>query len=134
MSWQAILDDASRVVTVNNWEHQVGIPCLKDTPLGYFWNGSSFEPNPEVVKQELKEAVQAHLDETVQARNYNGILSCCSYASSTDPAFASEGAAALAWRDAVWRHCYDVLAEYEAGTRLLPTADVLIAELPALNW
>lgn len=134
MSWQALLDDANCVVTVNNWENTVGIPCAFDTPLGYFWNGTDFIPNPEVVKQELKAAVQAHLDATVQTRNYNGILSCCSYASSTDPSFASEGAAALVWRDEVWRHCYEVLAAYEAGTRPLPTADVLIAELPVLNW
>ena len=134
MSWQAILDGANRVVTVNNWENAVGTPCSPDTPLGYIWNGSSFEPDPEVVKQELKAAVQAHLDATVQTRNYNGILSCCSYASSTDPAFASEGAAALSWRDAVWRHCYDVLAAYEAGTSPLPSSEVLIAELPILNW
>lgn len=134
MSWQAILDDANRVVTVNNWEHAVGIPCFSDTPLGYIWNGTTFVPDPEVTKQELKAAVQAHLDTTVQTRNYNGILSCCSYASSTDQTFAAEGAAALSWRDAVWRHCYDILAAYEAGTRPLPTAEELIAELPALIW
>lgn len=134
MSWQAILDDANRVVTVNRWDTAVGIPCKADTPIGYIWNGTDFVPDPEVVKQELKSAVQLHLDATVQTRNYNGILSCCSYASSADPSFASEGAAALAWRDAVWRHCYDVLAEYEAGTRPLPTAEQLIAELPALVW
>lgn len=134
MSWQAILDDANRVVTVNNWEHSVGVPCSQDTLLGSIWNGMTFEPDPEVVKRQLKDAVQAHLDATVQTRNYNGILSCCSYASSTDPAFAAEGAAAVAWRDAVWRHCYDALADYEAGNRSLPTPEELIAELPALNW
>lgn len=134
MSWQAILDDSNRVVTVNNWDNTVGVPCSSDTPLGYIWNGTDFLHDPAVTKQELKAAVQAHLDTTVQARNYNGILSCCSYAASLDAIFAAEGAAALAWRDAVWRHCYDVLAEYEAGTRPLPTAEALIAELPALNW
>lgn len=134
MSWQAILDDANRVVTVNNWDTTVGIPCAPDTPLGHIWNGTAFEPDPEVVKQELKAAVQAHLDSTVQTRNYNGILSCCSYVSSTDSVFAAEGAAALAWRDAVWRYCYNVLADYEAGLRPLPTAEELIAALPTLNW
>ena len=134
MSWQAILDDANRVVTVNNWDTTVGIPCPSDTPLGSLWDGTAFVPDPEVTKQELQAAVQAHLDTTVQTRNYNGILSCCSYATSTDTTFAAEGTAALAWRDAVWRYCYDVLAEYEAGTRPLPTAEALIAELPVLNW
>lgn len=134
MSWQALLDAANRVVTINNWDTSVGVPCQPDTPLGYLWNGTSFEPDPEVVKQELKAAVQVHLDSTVQTRNYNNILSCCSYADSLDATFAAEGTAARSWRDAVWRHCYDVLAEYEAGTRPLPTAEALIAELPVLNW
>lgn len=134
MSWQAILDDANRVVTINNWEHAVGIPCQPDTPLGFIWNGTDFVPDIEVVKRELKAAVQAHMDATVQARNYDGIMSCCTYHSSTDPAFAAEGTAALAWRDAVWRHCYQVLADHQAGLRPVPTADELIAELPALIW
>lgn len=134
MIWQAMLDDEGRVVTVNQWEHEVGVLCSPDTPLGCIWNGTAFVPDIGVVKRNLKAAVQAHLDATVQARNYDGILSCASYASSTDPVFAAQGTAASAWRDAVWRHCYDVLADFEAGNRPAPTAEELIAELPALVW
>lgn len=134
MSWQAILDAADRVVTVNNWDTAVGIPCQVNTPLGSLWDGTDFVPDIEVTKRELKAAVQAHLDAAVQLRNYDGILSCCSYAASADPAFAAEGAAARAWRDAVWRHCYDVLADHAAGLRSVPTAAELLAELPALIW
>lgn len=134
MSWQAILDDANRVVTVNNWEHAVGIPCQPDTPVGYLWNGAAFVRHPDDIRSEMEEAVQRHLDNSVRARGYSGILSCCSYAAGLDPTFAAEGTAALAWRDAVWRHCYDALADCLAGTRPIPTVDEFIAELPALIW
>lgn len=134
MTWQAIIDGNNRVVTVNFWEHSVGIPCDPSTPLGYVWTGSVFEPHIDDVKRDLKAAVHAHMDATVRVRNYDSIMSCCTYHSSTDPAFAAEGTAALLWRDAVWRHCYEVLADYEAGLRPIPTAEELIAELPALIW
>lgn len=134
MSWQALLDDTGRVVTVNNWENQVGVPCEPDTPLGYIWNGSAFVRDIEDVKRELQAAVQGHLDAAVRVRHYDGILSCSSYINSSDPIFAAHAAVASAWRDAVWRHCYNVLADFEAGNRPAPTAEQLIAELPALVW
>ena len=131
---QAIIDNNNRVVTVNNWDHPVGIPCDSSTQLGYIWTGSEFVRDIEEIKAELKAAVQAHMDATVRLRNYDSIMSCCTYHVSTDPTFAAEGAAASSWRDAVWRHCYSVLNDYEAGVRPIPTAEELIAELPALNW
>lgn len=134
MALQAIIDKNNRVVTVNNWDHSVGIPCDSTTQLGYIWTGTEFIRDIDDIKRELKEAVQAHMDATVRVRNYDSIMSCCTYQSSTDPTFAAEGSAALLWRDAVWRHSYQVLADYEAGLRPIPTADELIAELPALIW
>lgn len=82
----------------------------------------------------LTDAVQRHLDATAQSRGYDGILSLASYAASPNPPFAAEGAAGLAWRDAVWLYCYQVLAAVQAGTRPIPTADALVAELPPMVW
>ena len=82
----------------------------------------------------LTEAVQAHLDATAQTHNYDGILSACSYASSTNTTFAAEAAACVAWRDAVWADCYTIMAAVQAGTHAMPTADSLIAELPTITW
>lgn len=134
MPWQAILDEQNCVATVNNWEHAVGIPCSPDTQIGYEWTGTEFvRPMAEVTK-ELLAAVQQHLDAAVLARGYDNMLSCCSYVASVDITFATEALAAAAWRDAVWRYCYDAQAEYVAGTRTVPTPEELIAELPALIW
>ena len=78
--------------------------------------------------------VQAWLDKTVQQRNYDNIHTACTYASSTDATFAAEGAACVAWRDKVWRYCYDVLNSVLSGERAVPTAEELINELPKLEW
>lgn len=86
------------------------------------------------VQAALTKAVQNYMDATVQARGYDGIATACTYATSTDETFAKEGTACVAWRDKVWRHCYDTLAEVLAGQRDIPTAEELIAELPKLEW
>lgn len=83
---------------------------------------------------DLSGCVQQHLDDTAKQRNYDGILSLCTYATSTNAQFAAEGQAGVTWRDAVWAKCYQVLADCLAGTRTTPTEAELIAELPVMAW
>lgn len=84
--------------------------------------------------QSLTAAVQSHMDAKAKERNYDNMLSLCTYATSANPNFASEGQAGVVWRDAVWAACYEILAAVESGVRTAPTADELIAELPAFVW
>lgn len=81
------------------------------------------------------EATQARLDTFASSRNYDGILSACTYATSGIPQFASEGQAAIAARDATWANLYAIFGEVQAGTRPMPTnfADIE-SDLPALGW
>lgn len=79
-------------------------------------------------------AVQQRLDDFARTRGYDGILSACTYANSTLPRFAIEGARCVSLRDETWAACYDVLAQVQAGTRPVPTWAELEAELPALTW
>lgn len=80
-------------------------------------------------------AVQARLDTFAQTRNYDGILSACTYASSTVPKFAAEGQCAVNARDATWATLYTLLAEIQAGTRAIPSSYADIEPLlPALTW
>lgn len=95
---------------------------------------SAAELTEEQIKKVLTNAVQAYMDTVAQTRGYDNIHTACSYVNSTDDIFAAEGAACLAWRDSVWRKCYDILAEVQAGMRPIPTVDDLIAELPAFDW
>ena len=95
------------------------------------------DPPPPTAGQTIEQymaAVQGHLDTFARTRNYDSILSAATYATSTNPKFAVEGRYAVEARDATWSKCYEVLAAVEAGSRLMPTLDELLAELPVLTW
>lgn len=80
-------------------------------------------------------ATQARLDAFARTRNYDGILSACTYASSTNAKFAAEGAYCMKARDDTWATLYAVLAQVQAGTRPMPSGYADIEpELPALTW
>lgn len=92
------------------------------------------QPTEAEIIAALSEAVQKHLDATARTHNYDGILSLCSYATSTDPVFSAEGQAGVVWRDECWRTCYQVMGAVKAGARATPTVDELLALLPAMTW
>lgn len=92
------------------------------------------EEQQALIHAQLTATAQAWMDKTAQTRNYDSILTACSYAGSTDKTFNAEGTACKAWRDSVWRACYAIEAEVLAGTREIPTEEELIAELPVLEW
>ena len=83
----------------------------------------------QLIKQ-FTDAVQAHLDTGAKTLGYDGILSACSYATSTHLPFSSEGKSCVDWRDAVWLYCYSELDKVKNGTRALPTVEQIISELP----
>lgn len=97
----------------------------------------SAPPAPTLAEQiaDFTAAISAHLDATVHARGYDNILSCASYANSSNAMFKAEALVAIAWRDAVWAYCYAELAKVQAGTRVVPASGAaFIAELPVLAW
>lgn len=85
-------------------------------------------------KTALTAAIQRHLDATAQTRQYDGILSLCSYATSTDPIFSTEGQAGVVFRDACWRKGEDVMEAVLQGQRAIPTEAELLAEMPVIGW
>jgi hypothetical protein len=90
---------------------------------------------PEALQQEILAATQRRLDEFARTRNYDGILSAATYATSTVEQFAAEGQRAVELRDQTWATLYQMLAEVQAGTRPTPTCfDDIAGELPALKW
>lgn len=79
----------------------------------------------------IVDATQAMLDAFAETRNYSGIMSACTYVSSTVPKFAAEGAYCVQLRDQTWAKLYEMLAEVQAGTRAIPSSFADIApELP----
>jgi hypothetical protein len=87
------------------------------------------------VKNQIIDATQKRLDDFAQTRNYDGILSACTYATSAVPKFATEGQYCVEVRDTTWAALYDILEEVQAGTRPQPSefADIE-SDLPALTW
>ena len=86
------------------------------------------------IKATLLKAVDDYMDKTVRERGYDNIAKCVTYEGDIDPIFNREGTAAKQWRSKVYRKCYDVLVDVEAGLRDVPTVEELIAELPVLTW
>lgn len=92
-------------------------------------------PTPERVQAEITARTQQRLDEFAQTRNYDGILSACTYATSTVAKFQSEGQYCVNARDATWARLYELLAEVHEGTRPMPSGySDIEPELPALTW
>lgn len=97
------------------------------------------DTHPEVVKffnppptlDDYRRAVQAHVDATAQERQYDNATSCASYVNSTNPAWAAEASAFVAWRDAVWVYAFAELDKVANGERQQPTVSEFIGELVA---
>lgn len=83
------------------------------------------------IQKRLTDAVQNWMDRRAQERGYDNIASACSYIQSTDTVFQAEAEVCVAWRDRVWRYCYNVLDAVMAGQRSIPTVEELLAELDA---
>lgn len=78
--------------------------------------------------------IQKRLDDFARTRGYDGVLSCCTYATSTVAKFKAEGQYMVDARDQTWSAGYQILADVESGARPVPTLEELDAELPALAW
>lgn len=88
-----------------------------------------------VLLPQMKAGAQLRLDRFARTRQYDGILSAASYATSTVPKFAAEGQYAVEIRDATWARLYELWDEVKAGTRPVPRSFADIEdELPPLAW
>ena len=95
------------------------------------------EKQKEFAEQRFKDiqtAVQAVLDGKAKEKNYDNGFAVASYALSTNDTFRSEAGKFIAWRDAVWAKCYQILDAYKAGEIEMPSVENVIAVLPELEW
>lgn len=93
------------------------------------------QPTQQQIADQFTAAIQQRLDDFARTRNYDGILSACTYATSTVAKFKTEGQACVNLRDATWAAAYTILANVQAGKRPMPTSIADIeADLPAAVW
>ena len=89
----------------------------------------------QALQQSIVDATQQRLDEFARTRNYDGILSACTYATSAVPKFAAEGQYAVQARDATWAALYAFMADVQAGTQPVPAGfEDVEPLLPPLAW
>jgi len=93
-------------------------------------------PKPvEEIQAEVVAGTQARLDAFACTRNYDGILSACTYATSGVTQFSVEGQYCVTARDVTWAALYTLMAEVQAGTRPMPSGYADVEPLlPALVW
>ena len=95
------------------------------------------EKQKELAEQRFKDiqtAVQAVLDGKAKEKNYDNGFALAGYALSTNNTFRSEAGKFIAWRDAVWARCYQILDAYKAGEIEMPSVENVLAVLPELEW
>lgn len=95
------------------------------------------EKQKELAEQRFKDiqtAVQAVLDGKAKEKNYDNGFALAGYALSTNDTFRSEAGKFIAWRDAVWARCYQILDAYKAGEIEMPSVENVLAVLPELEW
>lgn len=111
------------------------VEVADDSPLEPFPDPLDAQAAQAALVQNVVQAAQQRLDTFARTRGYDGVLSACTYATSTVPKFAAEGQAAVNMRDATWARLYELLDEVQAGTRPVPAGFADIEpELPALEW
>ena len=112
---------------INGWTYRKDVCPMK----------TEEEKQKEIAEQRFKDiqtAVQAVLDGKAKEKNYDSGFAVASYALSTNDTFRNEAGKFIAWRDAVWARCYQILDAYKAGEIEIPSVENVIAVLPELEW
>ncbi|MHB8950684.1 MAG: hypothetical protein ACYC4S_16760 [Rhodoferax sp.] len=89
----------------------------------------------EALQMMIVQKTQERLDAFAATRGYDGILSACTYATSSVPKFAAEGQYVVNARDLTWTALYTLMAQVQAGAAPIPSGYADVEPLlPALEW
>lgn len=81
-----------------------------------------------------KAAFDAHLDAVAQQRQYDNRLTVPAYLGSTNPQWAAEAVAYIAWRDAALAYMFAKLAAVEAGAIDAPSIAEFVGGISPIEW
>ncbi len=128
--WQAI-SDVPEDILASYPEGTVEVPLMPEARAT--WDGQQWQPAPPPTPsvEGYSAAVQAHLDAAARARLYTDGNSLATYTASTNPQWAAEAQAFVAWRDAVWQQVY---AMWASPPDPVPSPAEVVAGLPVIEW
>ena len=108
------------------WEQTWNITPKTEDEISSFWNE---------LRQIAEHSAQARLDDFAKTRGYEGIVSACTYATSTIEQFKAEGQYCVEARDSTWAALYQVFNDVDTGAIEMPASYEQIAmRLPQLQW
>lgn len=90
--------------------------------------------NRLIPASEYQAAIEKHIDAVAGQRGYSSGISCASYKDSTNPAWAAEAAAFIAWRDEAWAYALSELDDVMNGHRPRPSVAEFVSELKPMEW
>lgn len=98
--------------------------------------GTFAAPMPQpITRQQAIDAAQRHIDRTLQARGYDGVISLPKYIPVAHPVYTPEAVAGLKWNAACWDALWAFNARLEAGKAPIPTTEAeILAVLPEMVW
>jgi hypothetical protein len=133
--WQHVIDDGVEQINGQWYTKYIAGPVFATQADQDAYVAQKTVEKNQALQASVVEQTQARLDTFAATRNYAGILSLCTYATSTNAKFQAEGQYGVEARDETWAKLYEILAEVEAGTRPVPIGYAEIEpELPVLVW
>lgn len=114
------------------------VECPDDVSPGWSYaDGAFIAPAVEVPQPALSDyenAIQGMVDATARERLFRDGVTLASYTASTNPQWAAEAAAFVAWRDGVWTYAYAELAKVQGGLRSQPAVEDFLTEIDPITW
>ncbi len=134
-------EDGSIRVMLPGDEHETLVPCdmgnrHRQMIAGWEADGNSIPPYqpPAPTIDDYEAAIQGIVDATAREKLFRDGVTLASYTASTNPQWAAEAVAFVAWRDGVWAYAYSELAKVQAGLRDQPTVEEFLTEIEPIEW
>lgn len=115
-------------------------PCPNFVSSGHIYDGKEFmermapAKSQEQIEDEYARALENHLDSVARGRKYTNALSCISYITSKNPAWAAEAKAFSNWRDDVFNEAITIHEHIAARKIMVMPMAEFIAAMPVIEW
>lgn len=117
----------------------VEVLTLGDTEVVQSWIIEALAPEEQLqylqsVRPLFKQYLDDHMNAEVAFRDYDNIITACTWKDSNDPQWAAEGQQAAAFREQCFKVSYQIESAVMTGQQPVPTRKEYIAHLPTLGW